>query len=617
MPAVVGPNLGLIFNKPPIDLPPQAVQDGLNFRCKNGTLESLNLGWSKFSNNWKLNSQVKLIDNFSPRNQPQYLLFADTQDVYVYSPLDDTIRYITPQTNTGGTGPGGTGTVSVTGNVVTLDPGYIKTFTATTKVGDQIYFGAIFYNGVVSSAWYTIQSLTATTLTLDRAPTGAPLPTGTLYSIRYLFSNVADAQWSSAQYMNDGASGNDLWFVTNGIDNICTWNGTGDPYLVVHPELGFTCKYLCNYLNMMIYINITEGGNNKYSSIINSDVGFPLRAGATGIQLSEEFVAHSHPDPLDSGFAIGNSLVLYSQRTITVIQFVGAPVIFSFSQAEYGIGPLGPGAVADFGDFHEFIGHDNSYSFDGASLRECNTHVWREILKQTDPVRQRFAYTHLNEEQGDLIWSVPATTDPGAGTVTSPPAIAWAEHYLEVNYENYAPISPFSKRTFPFTATGYWSQSQSIRWQDATFTWASYNFTWNDKFFSTAFPTNLAGDSTGQIYQFDNTQLANGQPLPSFVRTARQVMTTGRERSLMTRIYPFAQAYPGSFLDVTPCFTDAVGATPKATTTLELDLSFPQGGHFVPVYRRGRAYEIVFGSAAGMPWSISGWDTDIVPGGRR
>jgi hypothetical protein len=611
MPPVVGPNLGLIFNKPAIDLPPTALQDGLNFRCKNGTLESLNLGWSKFSTRWKLNGAVKLIDNFSPRNQAEFLMFADTQDVYVYNPSDDSIRYLTPQI-----GGGGTGTISSTGTTVTLDPGYVNGFTTIAKPGDQIIEGTNFYNGVDTN-WRTIVSITdASHLVIDSPFNSAPF-TGKQYTIRSRFANIADVQWSSSQYMNDGATGDDLWFITNGVDNVMTWNGTTDPYLITHPELQFTCKYLVNFLNMMIYINITEGGVNRYASIINSDVGFPLRAGATGIQLSEEFVAHSHPDPLDSGFALANSLILYSPRTITIVQFVGAPVIFSFTQAEYGIGPLGPTAVADFGDFHEFIGHDNSYSFDGASLRECNTHVWREILKQTDPIRQRFSYTHLNEEQGDLIWSIPATTDPGAGTVSSPPAIAWSEHYLEVNYENYAPISPFSKRTFPFTATGFWQQSQNLLWQDATFEWQSYNFAWNDKFFSTAFPINLSGDVTGQIYQFDNIQTADGAQLPSFVRTGRQMLTSGRERSLLTRVYPFCQSYPGNFLEVTPYMTDAVGMTPISVGTQLLDLSFPQSGHFVSIYRRGRAMELVYGSSVGGPWSISGWDTDIVPGGRR
>lgn len=610
--ATISPNLGLVFNKPAIDLPATALRDGLNFRCKNGTIESLNLGWKKFSTAWKLNGPVRMIDNFAPRNQDIKLIMADAQDIYLYLPNTDEIRYLTPQV-----GAGTPGTLSSVGTAVTLDGTPPFSLVDIAKPGDQIINGVNFYDGV-NTNWRTIVTIDSPkTMTIDSPFIGGNMPTGTLYTIRTRFQNIADVQWDTATFMDDGTTHDDLWFATNGVDPIVTWNGTTDPYVVAHPELQFTCKSLANYRNMMIYGNVTQGGQDLFSTIINSDVGFPLRAGATGIQLSEQFVVHSNPDEILAMVVLGDYLIIYSQRTITNAQFVGDPTIFTFRQSMTGTGPIASNAIADFGDFHEFIGQDSGYSFDGVTLKEANTHVWREILKQTDPKRQREAYAHFNEEQGDLIWVVPATTDPQAGVIGGAPAIAWSEHYLESNYYAQFPGSPFSKRTFPFTATGYWQSQNSLLWQDADFEWQSYNFAWNDKFFSTAFPTNLAGDETGQIYEFDSIQTADDQPLPSFVRTGRAFLTTGRELSLLRRVYPFTPAYPGSILEVTVYMTKFLGADPQATETFPYDLSLPDGGHFVSIFRRGRAYELAFGSSTGDAWSLSGWDVDITKGGMR
>lgn len=606
MAATTSPNMGLVFDKPKIDIPKIALQDGINFRLKNGTIESLNLGWVPFSTNFVLNGPVELIDNFFPRNLNEKLIFGTATDLYLYSPISDDVTYLTPTYVVGTAQSFGTTALTGTGTLWKTAPHIIKP-------GDKIALGSASQTST-HVTWYTVASVTDDThIVLTSA---APAHATQAYTIRRLFQDAEVVTWAVDTFVNDGATGSDLWFATNGLDSVVTWNGT-DLSVTLHPELGFTCQTLTTYSNMMIYGNLTYAGDFLFSSIVNSDVGLPLHAGDVGTGLSEQFVVHSNTDEILNMIPIGDYLIVYSERTIVPIQFVGDPIIFTFRVAISGVGPISANAIADFGDFHEFIGSDAGYLFDGVTLKETNSHVWREILRQTDPVRRREAYGHFDEEQGDLIWIIPNNVDPGVGVPGEPPTIGWTEHYLETCSDPNFSGSPFSKRQIPFTITGFYERATGSLWSDMTFAWNTANYAWNDQFFQLAFPLNIAGDVDGKLWTFNVSQTdGNGDPLPSFVKSARFSLGSGRERDLLTRIYPFAHSLPFN-LEVSLFTTQFIGGPSNKVDTQLFDQHLPEGQNFVTFYRRARAVEFQFGSSAGDPWVLDGWDYDSVAGGRR
>jgi hypothetical protein len=220
----------------------------------------------------------------------------------------------------------------------------------------------------------------------------------------------------------------------------------------------------------------------------------------------------------------------------------------------------------------------------------------------------------FDEENGDLIWVIPLTTDPKAGT-TGAPATAYTEHYLEDPGGN-AP-SPYSKRSFPFTATGYFKRQTGLTWDQLTNTWDQYNFRWNDRFFFSAFPLNLGGTDDGKIYTLNIVQDADGAALNSFVRFGRRPVSDGRMRGVLTRVYPFVQTL-STPLNVKVLMSDSGNGEPMITDVRSFDQTQPEGGHFTVHYRRGRYYEVEFGTTGpAQPWEIVGYDIDLKRGGRR
>jgi hypothetical protein len=595
--AVLQPNMGLYLDRARLALNPRMLADGLNFRVKDGKLSNLNMGWQRFGS-FTLNGPVVFIRNFLKRDGTEQLVFATLTDLFKYV-NDTTVTFLTPRYQTG--------TASRAGNTVTgVGTGFVA---AGIAIGDEIHFGAadyITYPGV----WDTITNVGgATTLTTAGSGVVGAGP----YTIRKKFSGALKDVWISDIFVNASPSNSDELWMTNGVDAIVRWDGTATQVEEM-TALGFTAKALVVYSNMMIFLNLVQSGTQKPTDMINSNPGEPQNVSSG---LSEQFKVHGNTDPILRGEVIGDNLAIYSfgqDGAITLAQFVGDPLVFAFRQVTKGIGPVSAKAIANFGNFHELVAADGMNFFDGASVKSINRHIWREVLRTQDPSRIANAYAHFDEENGDLIWVIPLTTDPKAGT-TGAPATAYTEHYLEDPGGN-AP-SPYSKRSFPFTATGYFKRQTGLTWDQLTNTWDQYNFRWNDRFFFSAFPLNLGGTDDGKIYTLNIVQDADGAALNSFVRFGRRPVSDGRMRGVLTRVYPFVQTL-STPLNVKVLMSDSGNGEPMITDVRSFDQTQPEGGHFTVHYRRGRYYEVEFGTTGpAQPWEIVGYDIDLKRGGRR
>lgn len=599
--AVASPNYGLYLNVPPISIPSKGLKDGYNFRVKNGVLSNLNLGWELFyPAGVNLGGAILAIANFFPRELPEKLLFFTPTDILVHNPSSNRPEFLTPLYDTGTASALGT---AVTGVGTNWDP--------DIDAGDFIHFGDANYITSDTAEWFeiaTVNNDTSITLTAT-AGTVVDGP----YTIRKVFNgNVAD-QWSVETFVQDETSGDDFIVATNGVDPVVSWNGS-DAEVTLQSAMNFVAKFVVRFSNMMIYGNVTTGGVSYPTSIINSDVGKPFAAGDTGTGLSEQFRVTDRAEPLVGGKVLGNNLVLYSSRVGVVAQFAGDPLIFIFRIGFTDVGPISRRSIMDFGDYHQFFSADGEYSFDGVNIREISKHVGRDVIRTADPIRREFVAGHFDEENGDLIWSVPGTTDDNAGEQDAPPATAWVEHYLEV-----MPMGidrPWSKRAWPFTATGYYTRNEGLTWATAAGTWAEYNYSWNDQFASLGFPLNLGGDANGLIYIINQSQTGNGVALPSFVHTGRVPLTDGKERALLSRIYPFTGQLNGT-LEITTYLADFATSMAIDGGTLEYDTSHIEGRFFVTPYRRARFTETKFGNAEGEAWTLEGWDYEIKKGGMR
>ena len=602
--AVSVPNLGVYLDRPAIAVKPEAMSDCLNVRVKEGRLTNANVGYEKFFVQ-QLNGPVVMIDNFFTRAGVQHLIFGTTKDLYQYDEILDVATFITPRYDTG--------TVEVTnGSAVVTGVGTLWDTSDNTKVGDEFHAGDAAEDDP-TVVWYTILTVDSDTqITLTANYDEASAGPGIDYTIRKLFTADIFDYWRTETFPDAQPADEDEWFATNGIDDIVKWNGVTTQVTLLD-TIGFKCKELARYKNMMIYLNLTlDSGDVLPFSIRNSAITFPENV--TTLEAAE-FVVHDGVDPIVGALPFGDNLFIYSERSITLVQFVGTGLLFAFRTGISGIGPLNGRLIADFGDFHEFLAADSQYRFDGISIFEIGLHVWRNVTQFQDPKRLELAFSHFDEENGELLWLWPRSDDPN--TVDGQPQKAYVEHYLE-EVGDETPV-PYTIHERPFSAAGFFEQIDTVTWADLTEDWTTQNIRWNDRFFQSAFPLNLFGDENGFIYKIGTTGSKDGAAMNSFGRFGRFAPLDGKQKVMVKRIYTFTEHLPGAgyTLDVTLRGADQAGGTPTVHGPFAADLTHT-GEIFVSPFKVARYIELEVGTnGINEAWAIQGYDFDMAPAGRR
>lgn len=576
--AVLNPVLGVFKDRASLQIPKQGFSGALNVRVRNGKITNSDCGYGSAVDTTDNDGEALLfITNFSPSNATPITIAGTKRDLLAlydtgasaFSNLTDAgtpqWRYITPIY--------ATGTAAASGTAVT---GSGTSWSANVKVGDQIAFGSATQT-LASATWYTVSAVGSdTSITLSAS---AGTVADGAYTIRKVFSGTIDDRWSHDMLILAQPANEDTWYATNnGKDYPVSWNGTAAQVTSLS-SLALKCKCLRVWKNSMVYGGITkDAGDVKLTTIIMSNTATPTDV-STGTAVEE--IAYSGTDPMFRLMEIGNSLVIYGNRTIAISQYVGADVILAFQTISTGVAPLAPGLIADNGVNHRFIAKDAMYQFDGANLFPVGTQFWRWVSKNIDQTRLNRAFVHFDEANGEILWAIPFSTDAGDF-----PEIAYAMDTLTpVPRGNDFPVWP---RTFPFSCGSMDTKQKVVD------------------------PLYLVGNSTGSLYTW-----ASGQPSSSYVTTRRMATQDGRVRGVVKRLYPFIATNASTNLTLTLYQFDSADGDSTGNASFTLSQGLAAGSYYFPVYRRARYVEFKFGVSDTTVWDLSGWDWDGLPGGSR
>lgn len=598
-------NLGVYLDRPANEVPPRGLTDCLNVRVKDGWLKRENMGWTGFPTSdgiLQLDSRVLLIDQFFTRAAVQYLILGSRYNLYQYDDGTEAVEFINPVFNTG--------TCDVTNGSTTL------TFNGAAFTANDIKAGDKFHSGANNqydpeATWYTIDTVNVGAQTAELTANYAETTQAAdPYTLRQLFSGDADAHWDAETFPDAQENDEDTWYASNAVE-VVKWNGSDDTVTWVQGRgvntLGFVPKTMVYHKNSMLYGNFTEtGGDSKIGSMQVSQA-------TLAETMQDEFAVTDSVDEILAFAPLGDLMVAYCDRSINLIQWVDAPVYYIIRTAVPSIGLVSGRALMDFGDYHEFLGHDCAYRFDGSGIEHLGPHVFREVLRQISPDRAGQAIAHIDEENAEVNWIVPKTTD-----ANDVPENAYTTHYLEMVGQR-TPV-PVTIRDLPATATGFYERQNTVTFDELEENWETYDFRWNDRFFEAAFPYNLFGDDDGYIYTLGTADSKNGATLSGWARPGRIALGDGERKGVVTRIEPFASKRSGAsgYSLLVRLYTSdfAEGDLIKSSED-SFDLTHA-GNRFVSPRQSGLYGEVGFATTgADRPWSVAGYAMDVVLGGER
>jgi len=610
---ILGQPWGLYLGMPNSRRPPFSFKDCLNVRIKNARTMFENMGWAPFPNSDDAlnldNKPALLISDFVLRDGTEETVFGNTTDLFVFDSINNELDYITPRYETG--------TISVN-DASTSVTGSGTSWATEAKAGDFISFGA---TGVTDPAatWYEIDSVGSdTSITLAAAYSGSNLA-GEPYTIRQTFTGDITNFWFTETFYNAddltfGSTQGDRWYACNGKDAVVAWDGSDDQ--VYEPNLGNvqSCQWMRRYKNRMVYVAPTISGTLEKYKIRSSDIGKPED---TVNGEAAELIVHDGPDELLAAEVLGELLVLYAEKTVVLAQAVGLPLIFAFRAAVNQYGPVAARAISVYPDFHDFVGDDRMYRFNGATATAVDDHVWREILRTFTPERSEMFQTHFDEENGDLLHLVPVTTDE-ATSADSSPEQSWTRHYMEIMPEGVP--QPYTRRELPALCFGKYRRNSGLRWFEVTEQWQQFNYQWNDRYFATRFPLTLFGDQEGNIFVLNGDTVKNDVLMDSYVHYARVPVGTVEMYGVVRRIYPYIEQISGSedSLTVTLYGAKTVEGDAEVLSEQSFAMAIATSSHFVSPRQSTRFAEVEIGfEAERFFYSVMGYGIDTVPGGRR
>jgi hypothetical protein len=298
-------------------------------------------------------------------------------------------------------------------------------------------------------------------------------------------TGTEDDNFSSATGLD--ASGNDIFILTNGVDDIQKWDGGAGDFTDLGGLTTILAKFVIFYQNRLILGWTTESGTKCPTRCRWSVLGDPEDFSGAG----SGFVELIDTTDWVTGFCyFKNRLFVIKERSIWELIYVGGTTVFSPYRVVDGVGSYIE--VIGLGDVLVIYGTDSVYLYDGYSLTPISDQIY-PLLYETDSKivnfdkisRARAAYI---EELEEYWLSVPTQ-----GSVP--------DTIFKYNFGTQSWM--VTKREV--TAFGYYSVTSTELWSEQTANWNTKEGFWMVDKATSGAPTTLFGDSNGCIVEDDRT----------------------------------------------------------------------------------------------------------------
>ena len=206
------------------------------------------------------------------------------------------------------------------------------------------------------------------------------------------------------------SSGAEICVIGNGVDENRKWTGTGNiSTLDGSPP---KTRYFEVYKNYLFNLYTVESGT-----------AYPRRARFSALGNGESYPAthfidfHKTTDAIVGGKALRDQLVVYKEKSISIVNYVGGALLFNTKENFIeGRGALSHKAVQRWSkeqELHFFMGSDYEiYSFDGLAAVSRSSNV-KEKLLNVHPGYKKYACSVKSEEYDKILWAFPGSNNEG------------------------------------------------------------------------------------------------------------------------------------------------------------------------------------------------------------
>ena len=400
-----------------------------------------------------------------------------------------------------------------------------------------------------------------------------------------------------------------IFYVNNGVDNPMYWDGNTSNNLTTLVGAGgwntnHKCKALRPFKNFLIALNITKTGTNYPHMVKWSAPAVPGAIPTSwdetnpALDAGEQDLAET-PDVLVDGLPMGDVNIVYKERSMYAMSYIGAPYVFRFQRLPGNFGLLAAGCVVDTPVGHVVLSAGDVVLHTGGQPQSiANGAIRKYIFSGINPTYHKRAFVTSNPAKNE-VW----ICFPYVGASTCNRAAVW--NWVDKTWA----IRVLSNVTYgctgPASLDTAWSAMSGV-------TWATVTQQWSESEYSPAEHRLVLCHSTPLISLADSG-------LTDFGATIAASMTrTGMTLGDPMRVKTISGIRPRIDGSVGDTITIEAGGSmyPDAEPTWSAPVTYTIGQSIkADVFAAGRFLSVRFGNVGTPQWRMRSFDVDYMPGG--
>lgn len=414
-----------------------------------------------------------------------------------------------------------------------------------------------------------------------------------------LFTGNIDDRWTSAII-------NSIFVINNGADVPHYWNGNvaTDLAPLTAWNTNWRCKAIVSFKDYLVALNVTKSGNNYGSMVKWSSAALPGALPTTWDETDvtkdagEQDLSET-PDEIVDAMKLGDALIIYKQRSMYLMTFIGQPYIFRFQKLPFEYGILARGCVTDTPLGHVVLTNGDVVLHSGQAPQSiANGFVRDYIFRNISNNYYDRAFVCTNPQKYEVLVCFPTE-----GNSTCDKAAVW-------NWkENTWGLRDLQNVTYG--ASGIISDDYSLeQWAGDSNSWESDATIWNENEYSSS-QDRLMFSRVGYISAFDVGNNDFGTAFESYLERSGVSFDDSQTVKLIRGIWPRVDATSGTDLSLTASGSFAPTAAPVSTSAA----TYTVGTNYkADVMVSGRLLTIRL-SSPDKHWKVKSLDFDVVPSG--
>lgn len=370
-----------------------------------------------------------------------------------------------------------------------------------------------------------------------------------------------------------------------------------------------SCKVLRQYKNMMIALNVTEGGVNKPVLLMWSSLADPGALPSTwdkadATQDAGRFDIAEGQDPIVDGLGLKDSFIIYKESSTWALDYIGGAFVLKSRKVSGMSGLLNMNCAVDFdtgmNNMHFAVTGQDIVVHDGFAARSVLDKKARRFFFQSlDVTNKDRAFCFKNPFLNEIMVAYPSI---GA---------TYCDTALVFNYVD----NTVSFRSLPnvtHAAYGPVDNSLSGNWAQDDAPWESDLTAWNGPDFTPDTARVMMGSANSKLYLLDASSSFDGALPSAYLERTGLSFDAPDRMKLLTGIVPRITGNLGGTVRVRVGAADAPGGVPEWIAEAEYVIGETVR---IDVMAEGRYLAIRFESGTAYSWRLSGFDIFVEDAG--